>query len=553
MISLGINYIGGPGHDSAAAIAVDGKLEFAIAEERLTRNKQDANFPINAIQACLDYKNITIDQVDEMVFGWPELKEHYANSLKLNITGKLQENIPMQALNYFRSLTTRNVKTFLDSYGIKPKKVTHLDHHLAHAWSVAPFLESDESLIFIVDGRGIKESTTVYLKKGMNLEMIERINFPNSLGVYYAEMTSMCGFRKYSDEWKVMGLAPFGKKSFDLKHLIHAKNGKHFVNHKTLLNVEELELHGTLIKRPDNDEIAINDDNLKDLAHSAQHHYEQTIKEFVQYYTDRYNIRSIGMAGGVGLNCKANGFLMRELKLTEFFIQPAATDDGTAIGAALYPFSKNQSLKKAIFNPYLGKEYTDAEIEETLNKYRLSFTRIENIEEDAASELANNKIIGWFQGRDEFGPRALGNRSIISNPGTAEMKDKVNEVVKYREGWRPFAPSMLKEEATKVLKNIKHSPYMILTDYAREEYADKIPAVVHVDGTLRPQTVDKELNPRYWKLINEFFKISGIPVVMNTSFNLKGEPNVCHPTDAVRTFFTSGLEVLYIGNYKVKK
>jgi len=553
MITIGVNYIGGPGHDSAAAIAVDGKLEFAIAEERLSRKKQDASFPIQAIQACLDYKGIKIEEVDELVFGWPELKEHYANSLKLNIMGRLHENIPMQALNYFRSLTTRNIKTFLDSYGINPKKITHLDHHLAHAWSVAPYLTAEDSLIFIIDGRGIKESTTVYLKKGMKLEMIKRINFPNSLGVYYAEMTSMCGFRKYSDEWKVMGLAPFGKNSFDLSHLLHTENGIHHVDHKTLLNVEQLELNGKTITRPENDEIAIQDEDLRDLAHSAQNQYEKALCEFVKFYTDKYKIKSIGMAGGVGLNCKANGFLMRELSLEEFFIQPAATDDGTAIGAALYPFAENGSLKKSVFRPYLGREYSDEVIEATLKKYRLSYTKIKNVEVDAAQELANNKIIGWFQGRDEFGPRALGNRSIISNPGTSEMKDKVNEVVKYREGWRPFAPSMLQEEAEKVLKNIKSSPYMILTDYANEEYAPKIPAVVHVDGTLRPQTVDKEMNPRYWNLINEFYKISGIPVVMNTSFNLKGEPNVCHPTDAVRTFFTSGLELLYIGDYKVKK
>lgn len=553
MITIGVNYIGGPGHDSAAAIAEDGKLQFAIAEERLTRNKQDASFPIQAIQACLDYKGIKIEDVDELVFGWPELKEHYANSLKLNLTGALKESIPMQALNYYRSLTTRNVKTFLDSYGIKAKKVTHIDHHLAHAWSVAPYLEADNSLIFVVDGRGIKESTTVYLKKGLHLEQVERINFPNSLGLYYAEMTSMCGFRKYSDEWKVMGLAPFGKNSFDLSHLISAENGKHEVNHKTLLDVKELQLNSTHIKRPDTDEVAINDENLRDLAHSAQYYYEKTITEFIKFYTDKYKIKSIGMAGGVGLNCKANGYVMRELELEEFFIQPAATDDGTAIGAALYPFAQNNSIQKDTFHPYLGKEYDDDEIEKIIKKYRLSYTKVENVEEDAARELANNKIIGWFQGRDEFGPRALGNRSIVSNPGTAEMKDKVNEVVKYREGWRPFAPSILKEEAQNILKNIKSSPYMILTDYAREEYASKIPAVVHVDGTMRPQTVDKEINPRYWKLINEFYKLSGIPVVMNTSFNLKGEPNVCHPTDAVRTFFTSGLEVLYIGDYKVTK
>lgn len=553
MITVGINYLGGPGHDSAAAIAVDGQLKFAIAEERLSRKKQDAAFPIQAIQACLQHVNCTIEEVDEMVFGWPELKQHFANSIALSLKGALQESIPVHALNYYRSLTTRNVRTFIDSYKLKPKSMGHIDHHLAHAYSVVPYLSADESLIFVVDGRGIKESTTVYLKKGMQLEQLKRISFPNSLGLYYAEMTSMCGFRKYSDEWKVMGLAPFGKRSFDLTHLISSDKGDHKVNHKTLLNVEELTLNGKTIVRPDSDEVAIHDTDLKDLAHSAQYHYERTILNFIKYYTDTYRLKSIGMAGGVGLNCKANGLIMRELALDEFFIQPAATDDGTAIGAALYPFVKTNNLKKETFFPYLGNEYSDAEIKEVLEKYHLAYTYMEEVEADAAKEISEKKIIGWFQGRDEFGPRALGNRSILSDPRTAEMKDKVNEVVKYREGWRPFAPSLLEEEATHVLKNLKTSPYMILTDYANEDYEDKIPAVIHVDGTMRPQTVSKEMNPRYWKLINEFKKLTGVPVLMNTSFNLKGEPNVSHPTDAVRTFFTSGLDILYLGNYKVSK
>ncbi len=438
-------------------------------------------------------------------------------------------------------------------HDLDPKKTIHINHHLAHALSVLPYLSYEESLIFVVDGRGVSESTSVYLKTGFNLNLIKRINFPNSLGLYYAEMTSMCGFRKYSDEWKVMGLAPFGKKSFDLAHLINSKDGDYDVNYAQLLNVEKLDLNGKEIIRPHSDEEAIHDDDLKDLAHSAQYHYEQTILNFIKFYTDKYNIKSIGMAGGVGLNCKANGLIMRELALEEFFIQPAATDDGTAIGAALYPFYLNKTLQKDHFYPYLGNEYTKDEIKAILEKYHLSYSYVDAVEADAAKELSEEKLIGWFQGRDEFGPRALGNRSILSDPRTAEMKDKVNEVVKYRENWRPFAPSLLVEDAENVLQNIKSSPYMILTDYVKEGYADKIPAVVHVDGTLRPQTVSKDTNPRYWNLINEFKKITGVPVVMNTSFNLKGEPNVCHPTDAIRTFFTSGLDILYLGNYKVSK
>lgn len=552
-VTLGINYLGGPGHDSAAALAVDGRIVYAIAEERLTRKKQDASFPIEAIKACLDYGKVSIEELDEVVFGWPPLAEHFAASFKMAARGELDESLGINALNYVRSKVTRSAEGLLAEHGLRPRKVRFLDHHLAHAYSVVPYLEAERSLIFVVDGRGISECTTVYLKTGTAVEQVKRIDYPNSLGLFYAEMTSMCGFRKNADEWKVMGLAPFGKTRFDLDHLISAEGGDYKVNYKALRNVTELTLDGTKIRRPDNDEVAIDDADLRDLARSAQDAYEWTILQFMSYYVDLYGCKSIGMAGGVGLNCKANGFVMRELKLDEFFIQPAATDDGTAVGAALYPFAEAGTLVRERFDPYLGNEYTDEEIEAVLRKYKLNYTKPDNVAAAAARSLHEGKIVGWFQGRDEYGPRALGNRSILSNPTLPDMKDRVNEVVKYREGWRPFAPSMLESEATQWLGNISSSPYMILTDIATPEAAEKIPAVVHVDQTLRPQTVRAIDNARYFELLTEFKKLSGVGVVMNTSFNLKGEPNVSSPTDAVRTFFTSGLDVLYVGGWKVTK
>lgn len=553
MTTLGITYLGQPGHDSAAAIAIDGKVVYAIAEERLTRIKQDSNFPIQAIRACLNHVNIQIEEVDELVFGWPELKKHYLQNIRLNLKGDLKESLPKQILNYYRSITTLNVKNFLNHHQLFPKKITHLDHHLAHALSVMAYMKSENALIFVVDGRGIKESTTIYLKKGKNLKMIKRINFPNSLGVYYAEMTSLCGFKKYGDEWKVMGLAPYGNEIYLLDDYIKVKKGSHQVNHKKLLNTDKIELSNRVIQKRKSDINSINDEEVKNLALSAQHYYEEIILKLISYYSELYKIKAIGLAGGVGLNCKANGFVQRELKLKEFFIQPAATDDGTALGAALYPFYKKGDIHTMLFDPYLGNSYSDQEIEAVLKKYKLNYEKVQNVEKNAAQELANGKIIGWFQGRDEFGPRALGNRSILSDPRDEKMRDRVNEIVKYRESWRPFAPSILAEKTKDVLANIDYSPYMILTDSVTNEYENKIPAVVHVDKTLRPQTVHKDLNKRYWTLINEFFKITGIPVLVNTSFNLKGEPNVSHPSDAIKTFFTSGLDLLYLGNYKVYK
>ncbi len=552
MITLGLNYLG-LGHDSAAAIALDGKIIYAIAEERLTRVKQDASFPINAIKNCLKFADVKIDQVDEMVFGWPSLDKYHMANIKLITKGHLSSSISVEMLNYYRSLTTRNIKNYLKINKLNPKKITYINHHLAHALSVLPYLKQEESLIFIIDGRGTNESTSVYHKIGLKLELLNRINFPNSFGVFYSEMTSMCGFRKLSDEWKVMGLAPYGKNIMNLDSLISSEGGKYEVNHKKLLDVKELNINGKQIYKREDEKESIDDTEIKDLAYSTQHYYEKAILSFVGYYVKKYNINSVGIAGGVGLNCKANGYLFRELNLNEIFIQPAATDDGTALGAAVYPNFMNGTLTSEDFDPYLGNEYEDNEIKEVLDRYNLNYKFISKIECDAANELKNGKVIGWFQGRDEFGPRALGNRSILSDPRNLQMKSRVNDIVKYRENWRPFAPSLLVEYANDVLKHVKVSPYMILTDYVTEEYVDKIPAVVHVDKTLRPQTVDKKMNNKYWKLIDEFRQLTGVPVLMNTSFNLKGEPNVSNPTDAVRTFFTSGLDLLYIGNFKVLK
>lgn len=552
---MGVNYLGGPGHDTSAAIAVDGRVTFAIAEERLTRIKQDASFPVEAIRACLDHEGIDPQDVDELVFGWPPLREHFRVSGKLGLTGDLpNEGLAINALNYVRSSTVRSAASMLEQNGLHFRKVRHLDHHLAHAYSVIPYLKAERALVLVVDGRGISECTTVYLKQGDQLEQLERVDYPNSLGLFYAEITSLCGFRKNADEWKVMGLAPFGENAFDLSHLISGgDDGEYRVNYKALQDATEITLDGQRIERPDTDEVAITSKPHRDLAHSAQRAYERLLRDFVGYYCEKHDVRAVGMAGGVGLNCKANGFAMRELGLEEFFIQPAATDDGTAIGAALYPFAESGSLVRERFDPYLGKSFSDERIEAVLEKYKLNYERVDDVAAAAARDLHENRIVGWYQGRDEFGPRALGNRSILANPTRADMKDKVNEVVKYREGWRPFAPSMLASEAGRFLANISESPYMILTDVATDEAAERIPAVVHVDKTLRPQTVRREDNPRYHALLTAFKELSGVGVVMNTSFNLKGEPNVSAPTDAVRTFYTSGLDVLYAGSFRIAK
>ena len=551
MTTIGINFSGG--HDSSAAVAVDGKIVFAIAEERITRQKQDAAFPINAINACLDFVGKKASEIDSFAVGWPPASASWWTDMGQVIKGDLKDSFSSTVLGYLRAKTVRNTARAFEKHGLCPaSKVVHMEHHMAHALSVSPYLTAEKSLIFVLDGRGSRETTSVYLKTGDALKLVHRVNLPHSLGYFYGEMTTFCGFKKNSDEWKVMGLAPYGENKYKLDHLL-AFEGKDYKIAKGLLDTPTLRLNGEVVARRTSEGDPINDDVVKDLARSAQDRYEKFLESFVGFFMEKYGTSSIGLAGGVGLNCKANGYLTQKLDISEFFIQPASSDDGVAIGAALLPFYEKGTLKRDVFYPYLGLEYDDAEIISAIKKYKLPHSIPENTGRDAAQELANGRLVGWYQGRDEFGPRALGNRSILSDPRDPLMKDKVNDVVKYRENWRPFAPSMLEEHAGEILRTIKSSPYMILTDYVSDAWAEKIPAVVHVDKTLRPQTVNKEMNPAYWDLINEFYKITGVPVVMNTSFNLKGEPNVSSPTDAIRTFFTSGLEVLYMGRYKVSK
>jgi carbamoyltransferase len=291
------------------------------------------------------------------------------------------------------------------------------------------------------------------------------------------------------------------------------------------------------------------------LARSAQDACEQAMLALLRRVTKLTGSRNLCLAGGVALNCKANGELLRSGLIDRIYVQPAAGDDGVCIGAAyaVYPELGLPLPQQPIGHSYLGLESKNEEIEQVLKVYKLPYRRVENPSRTAAELLAKNHLVGWFQGRMEFGPRALGGRSILSDPRFAENRDRVNEAVKFREGWRPFAPSVLKERAASYFEGCTDSPYMILSYWADKSRADKIPAVVHVDGSCRVQTVERSTNPRYYALIEEFEKLTGVPVVMNTSFNLKGDPIVCAPKDAVQTFFTSGLDDLVIGDFVVSK
>jgi carbamoyltransferase len=374
--------------------------------------------------------------------------------------------------------------------------------------------------------------------------------------LFYAEFTHYLGFQPFSDEWKVMGLAPYGEPGVDLRAFIESDNHSYHVNARRLFGSDSNPTIGieSLLGTHRAPESEI-EDRHKNIAFAVQDACEQAMMKLVQTAVEKTRCRNVCLAGGVALNSKANGKILASGIVNEIFIQPAAADDGVCLGAALAPYLENGGKLpiRKMCHAYLGPDFDDAEIEKVLKTFNLHHAFLNDPAKAAADLLAAGKILGWFQGRMEFGPRALGARSILADPRDPEMNLKVNNAVKFREWWRPFAPSLIAEVANQYLENATDSPFMILTAPVKPEKRGIIPAVTHVDGSARPQTVEQDVSPLYWRLIKEFGCRTGVPVVMNTSFNLRGEPIVCTPTDAIRTFFSSGLDALIIGNYLVEK
>jgi carbamoyltransferase len=558
LITLGLNY--SVMHDSAACIVQDGEVVFAIAEERLSRTKHDARFPVLAIQACLDAAHLRADQLDFVCFGWPLGVEGVKHDIKCFARGSQPlDYIGAKSLlrRYLSSRSQRDGENpFLGSFGPTKARFLHVDHHLAHAISAYAFSGFDETAVLVLDGRGAWEATSLWHGRDGRLEHVWTIPWPNSLGLFYAQFTSYLGFQPYSDEWKVMGLAPYGEPGIDLREFIVPDNNPYHVSARLLLGRDSsptgaIEARFGPKRIPESDI----DARHKNLAFAVQDACEEAMMTLARAAVDKTGCRKLCLAGGVALNSKANGKILASGVADQLFVQPAASDEGVCLGAALAPNMENGGKLPvhAMRHVYLGSASSDEEIEKTLKTYKLRATPVVDPAMAAAELLADGKILGWFQGRMEFGPRALGNRSILADPRDPEMNVKVNNAVKFREWWRPFAPSMLAEVADQYLESATDSPFMILTAQVKPEKRSVIPSVTHVDGSARPQTVEREVNPLYWRLIHEFGQRTGVPVVMNTSFNLRGEPIVCTPTDAIRTFFSSGMDALVIGSYVVEK
>ena len=558
MLTLGINY--SQMHDSAACIVRDGTLLFAVAEERISRAKHDARFPQNAIRACLEFANIGADQLNEVCFGWQTAGPAYRHDLKCFATGQMPRTY-INGLNstlHFLSMWHQGsgAKKFAQHFGPTRARMRFVGHHLAHAISAYAYSGFEQSAIVVMDGRGAWEATSIWNGVNGQIEHVLTIPFPDSIGFFYSEFTEYLGFQRNSDEWKVMGLAPYGEPGVNLEPFIDPNAEPYRVNSKKLFGNGSGSFSSVIpLLGPCRIPESEIDARHKNIAYAVQDSCEAAMISVVRMAVQKTGCRNLCLAGGVALNSKANGKIAASGVVDRIFVQPAASDDGVALGAALAPYLDNGgSLPKTeMRHAYLGPCFEDAAIESALRTYKLPHSHLDDPAATAAELLSEGKIIGWFQGRMEFGPRALGSRSILADPRDPEMNAKVNNAVKFREWWRPFAPSLKKEAAADFLEGVTDSPFMILTAQVRPEKRKAIPSVTHVDGSARPQTVERDVNPLYWRLLDEFEKRTGVPVIMNTSFNLRGEAIVHTPTDAIRTFFSSGMDALVIGSFLVKK
>jgi carbamoyltransferase len=557
MLTLGINY--SQMHDSSACIVLDGELLFAVAEERISRIKHDAGFPKLAIQACLDFAKISAAQIDEVCFGWQPAGPVYRHDLKLYATGAW----PLSYINFLNSSRhflsmwhqESGATPFRRTFGAGKARFRYVDHHLAHALSAYAYSGFDDAAVVVMDGRGAWEATSIWHGHAGRLNHVLTINWPDSLGLFYAQFTGFLGFVPNSDEWKVMGLAPYGQPGIDLAQFINPNDAPYRVHTKSLIGDGLQFSHFTvLLGAPRQPESDISDHH-KNIAFAVQDACEEAMMSVVTMALAKTRSKNLCLAGGVALNSKANGKIVASGAVEKIFVQPAAADDGVALGAALAPYldGNGRLPNKPMRHGYWGPSFDEEAIEKALLTYKIRHTKLSDPAKTSAQLLSEGKILGWFQGRMEFGPRALGSRSIIADPRDPEMNTKVNNAVKFREWWRPFAPSFKKEAAPEYLESAFDSPFMILTAQVRPEKRSVIPSVTHVDGSARPQTVEREINPLYYDLIDQFEKITGVPVIMNTSFNLRGEAIVHTPTDALRTFFSSGMDALVIGSFLVEK
>lgn len=590
-------------HDSAATILINGEIIAAAQEERFTRIKQDESFPVNAVRYCLDEASLKIDQLDAVVFydkpmlKFERLLETYygfspkgISSFVVAIPVWLKEKVFLKKIIYEKL-------NEIQPFNKKKLKLLFTEHHLSHAASAFYPSHFENAAILTIDGVGEWATASICYGKGNNIKILKELKFPHSLGLLYSAFTYYLGFRVNSGEYKLMGLAPYGIPDSEQvanyikqikENLVEIKSdGSIWLNQKFFSYATGLrmvpdkkweKLFGFSRRLPE-DKI---EQYHCDLAYAIQKVTEEIINTMASYVKDITGAENLCLAGGVALNCVANGKLLFTNIFREIYIQPAAGDAGGALGAALAGhhiyFGKERIPLKddAMKGSFLGPEYSDKDVLKAVNAYDAVydfFDSFEELAEKAARLLAEGNVVGWVQGRMEFGPRALGNRSILGDARNLEMQKKLNLKIKYRESFRPFAPSVLTEDNGNYFDLDVDSPYMLLIapvkskwlkplpeNYYKLPLMDRLyiersdfPAITHIDLSARIQTVHKETNLRYWTLISKFKELTGSGLIVNTSFNVRGEPVVCSPDDAYRCFMRTEMDYLVINNYFFEK
>jgi len=583
-------------HDSAATILVDGKIIAAAQEERFTRKKHDANYPLNAIEFVLNFAKIKLSEVDQVIFfekpflKFERLLETYVafaprgfKSFCMAMPVWLKDKL------FQKKMLFNELKKHDDNFN-DDKNIYFSDHHLSHAASAffpSPF---EEAVVLTADGVGEWATTTVAIGKGNNLEIKKEIHFPHSLGLLYSAFTYYTGFKVNSGEYKLMGLAPYGVPIYEDKiksNLIDIKEDGSFhldqsyfnyATGLTMTNKKFDNLFGQKVRNSKNEKLT---QFHMDIAASIQKVTEDVMIKLIKSLKKEFNISNLCLAGGVALNCVANGKILKEKIFDNIWVQPAAGDAGGSLGAALalWHIEQNNSrkvdLNDSMQGSYLGPEYSQKDIEEQLDKAGAKYEIFKDQEllDKTATDLSKEEAVGWFQGRMEFGPRALGGRSILGDPRSEKMQKNLNLKVKYRESFRPFAPSILKEDLSEWFDINVDSPYMLMVSNINKNKTIKmtenqknlfgidklnvkrseIPAVTHVDYSSRIQTVHKETNEKYFRLIEKFKDKTNCPILVNTSFNVRGEPIVNTPLDAFNCFMGTDLDKLVIGNCYLDK
>lgn len=572
MYTLGIN---AAFHDSAACILKDGQLLAATEDERFTHIKHGKRpvpfstweLPFHAIDYCLKVAGIHLSDVDHVAYSFDPyllLGDEYVGRTSIEIPLEPgDDQLSKQWGNPWDPLFLTSIvnapRQLVDGYphhlqkrfigaSVNDFEWHFVEHHIAHAASAFHCSPYNHAAVMTMDGRGEKATTSYFIGEHNNLTLLNQVQMPNSLGLLYEEVTTHLGFLHSSDEYKVMALASYGKPEFvdDFREIIKLGDNGHY----TISNQNFEQRFGP--KRLRHEEFTSHHFNI---AHSLQVVLEETVLKITEWLHHTTGEENLCMAGGVALNCVLNGRIRDQGLFKNIWVQPASGDDGTALGAALWiDAQQRQSTTKDFImdHAYWGPDYSDEEIEKFMKWAKVPYRKLDNIAEETAEILAQDKIIGWYQGRMEFGPRALGSRSILASPISPDMQARLNEV-KDREDFRPVAPVVLEEEAANWFENAGYSPFMLFVYNVRPEKADQIPAVRHTDGTARIQTINERQHKDYYDLLKAFQRKTGVPVLVNTSFNTLSKPIVCSPRDAIECFWTSPFDALIIGSFLIEK